>query len=921
MTPLRQATRHSTLLLAVLLAGLCGSEAFPQARVASPDAGLSIITSPAADPLRPFINRGTWAGYWNYAGRPYSPTTVSVRSTELYDRLGTHLLRGYPLLSWRETRSDSVGLQGSSLARENYLFEYFGQLVVTTDSYKDWSLAVIAGDNIRTTLTPLTLQTPRWQGVRIDAQSSRQGFTLLLTRGSLFRFSAFDARKDLSPVLAYGGHYHNRVNELLTLGATLYNQHQVDVESKQGSFISGTQPYQMQSPEQIYVRVESDGPDIGSAAGVYGVVMEVEAADEAGGITRRILQATRVLAEGQPVGSMYEISEAGDAVDYVFDLPAGADVVSAEVRADVAGDYRISVRQVHEYDMTHIYPDSIATRSWPSPPTHTYGGSLYPIDFRPDMAEPFYTMARAEGAPGLDRRSTVTFDYGIPSGKTLIGADFKLVARELMAEGEIVYNSEERHFPFSSDALDLRGAKATTGSWAYTLNLRRPFDVRGIRGELGGELFRMDPDYSGGYDSRRGGTVFFTDKGGPKGIEAFTQEFPLVEDNDDGDRYPDDSSSDGGRYNSQIPGSFGKTPWAGVYPGLDADGDQTPDNDRDRNGIPDWTEPFLHYHSDSADFVYGIDFNNNAQPDQRENDDLPDYPIRKDQRGHHVFLGLADLTEMLDQLSIGHYRMEEIAGAEEARATYARAGGAWTPARGLVIELQDDVKLVKDSIRDDVYAWVIGDVAVVGPNTNTPMNPPPADPLAMRDSFVNTGFTKLTYRSGSDLRLTASLLHFHNRQREIEESGAVVQESDSFSETAIVARGEYQRSWGRIDYWLGGKYALKEGRRGPDWPKQSLRFVGPIVRASFGIMEGMTLQWGMSGLPGLPTRVEDGQDESVDYSERTMVFMLNGRTDDYQGSTVALSTGLELHRRDYDTGGRERDFDTFGLFVELIIGN
>ena len=32
-------------------------------------------------------------------------------------------------------------------------------------------------------------------------------------------------------------------------------------------------------------------------------------------------------------------------------------------------------------------------------------------------------------------------------------------------------------------------------------------------------------------------------------------------------------------------------------------------------------------------------------------------------------------------------------------------------------------------------------------------------------------------------------------------------------------------------------------------------------------------------------------------------------------------TGIELYRRDYDLGGRERDFDTFGLFLDLIIGN
>jgi len=431
----------------------------------------------------------------------------------------------------------------------------------------------------------------------------------------------------------------------------------------------------------------------------------------------------------------------------------------------------------------------------------------------------------------------------------------------------------------------------------------------------------MDPDYSGGYDSRRGGTVFFTDRGGPSGTEAFTQEFPLVEDNDDGDRYPDDAFEDGGRYDRDERGSFGATPWAGVFPGLDEDGDLTPDNDRDRNGVPDWTEPFLHYHSDSADFVYGIDFNNNAQPDFRENDDEPDYPICKDQRGFHALMGFDDVTSWLKRIAAGYYDMSEIAGPGEAQAIYARASAGWRPASGLRLELHDDVKLVEDTIRDDVFAWEIGDTSIVGPNTNSPLNSPEPDPLVMQKSLVNTAFLQLVYQPKTDLQLRADVLHFLNRQREIQEDGAVVQESDSFSELAMVIRGDYRYAWQRFGLWAGGKFAFKEGHRGPAWADRSIRFFGPIVRASYEIIEGMSFQWGMSGFPGLPTRFVDNEDESMDYEERKMVFMLNGRTDDYQGFILNISTGLELHRRDYDEGEWERDFDTFGLFVELILGN
>ena len=904
----------------LVLVTLCSLAAAAQQRRQAPNYGLNIITAPASQPLRPFINRGVWPGYWNYGGQAYSPTTVSVRSQELYDRLGTHLLRGYPLVSWRETRSDSLGLQESRLVRENFLFEFFSELVVATDSYQNWNFAITAGDNIRTSLTPLTLRSPRWQGVRIDAESPRQTFTLLLTRGALRRFSAFDARKDLSPVLAYGGHYRHQVNEVLTLGGTLFNQHQVDVESKQGSFVSGTQPYQMQVPKRIAVRVQSDAPS--STAGVYGIALELVAVEEDGSRSRLMVQPGPP-SGGRLVGEMYQVSGPEEAVEFIFELPTDRPIVQADFRADVAGDYRLAVRQAH--DFTFFSRDELVTqeRFWPSAPAHTQGGRLYPIDFKPTVAEPFYTVARAQGRPGLGRRRTVSFEHGIPSGKTLLGTDFKIAARELLAEGELVYSADESHFPFSNDSLKVRGGKQTRGSWAYTLNVRRPFKLGSRAAEWGGELFRMDPQYSGGYDNRRGGTVFFTDKGGPSGAEAFTQEFALVEDNDDDDRYPDDAFEDGGRYASQIPGTFGATPWAGVFPGLDADGDLIPDNDKDRNGIPDWTEPFLHYDSDPADFVYGIDFNNNAQPDFRENDDYADYPIRKDQRGFHTFVGLEELSRWLRQVVLGYYDMDEIAGAGKARALYARTQVDWPLAKGLNVVLEDDVKLVEDSIRDDVYAWVTGDTALVGPNTNTPLNPPPPDPLAMRNSLVNTAFLQLQYQPRNHFQVQTDLIYFLNRQRAIDEGedGLGAQEADSFGEFSLVTRGEYRYKRQRFNLWAGGKYALKEGHRGPAWADQSSRFFGPILRTSYRIMEGMSLQWGLSGLPLLPMRFSDDNNGALDYEERKMVLMLNGRTDHYQGSIVNISTGIELHRRDYDRGARERDFDKFGLFVEIILGN
>ena len=86
-------------------------------------------------------------------------------------------------------------------------------------------------------------------------------------------------------------------------------------------------------------------------------------------------------------------------------------------------------------------------------------------------------------------------------------------------------------------------------------------------------------------------------------------------------------------------------------------------------------------------------------------------------------------------------------------------------------------------------------------------------------------------------------------------------------------------------------------------------------------MDGIDLQWGMSGFPGLPMKYTDNENDNISYEERKMVLMLHGRDDDYEGSYVSISTGIEFHNKDWKGLGKERDFDAFGLFVEVIVGN
>ena len=113
----------------------------------------------------------------------------------------------------------------------------------------------------------------------------------------------------------------------------------------------------------------------------------------------------------------------------------------------------------------------------------------------------------------------------------------------------------------------------------------------------------------------------------------------LVEDNDDGDRFPD-------RRLGNMPGFSNDSRGEdidGVALAQDEDNDGFPETNRDGDGIPDYEEPFLMYDVEPNEYVYDLDRNNNNEPDRREDDAETEYPYDYDQRGYHLF-GQWDLS-------------------------------------------------------------------------------------------------------------------------------------------------------------------------------------------------------------------------------------------------------------------------------------
>jgi hypothetical protein len=854
---------------------------------------LSVVPSladlPDAVPPRDFLSRPALSGYVNYGEEVYRPYRREIRLQQRYDYLGNYLTEGFLVYGLDEQRP------GSSLVRKDLLYRSLNNLVIANDSYGPWNWALTVGDEVRTQFTPLTFRQAGFNGLRWDLVFPGNQLTVLVTRGfdsSLFptlnSFSSPGAGgsgvltseievRETNPVYQFGGHWQTRVGDVLRFGATLVNQHQVNTATgSAGGLLRGSIPYpELQVPTELRVRVKDDSPDTREAgAVVYGIYLELEGQDDQGlssdpddprfdpGLSPQVLGGRR--------GDGYREVRGEETIEYVFVVPATITPRAARVRAVVANDYRLETAQQHPFFVPLL--DRFEPRT-----------------------TPYQTVARApDQVRDFSNRRVVAFPYGLTSGQTLFGFDFEATLVGLKLQGEYERNLLYRSFPAKGG---WQGQEQTSGWYLTGLKDAGPLAV-------GGELFRLGPRFGGGYDSRRGGVMLYTDKAGETEDQQMLAEFPLVDDNDDDDRYADDNLRDypdGGETES------------GVFPGLDQNHDNIPDDDQNANGTPDYEEPFLLYNSDPQEFVYGVDLNNNGVIDERENDNEPDYPYRRDRRGWHLFVSLPEARGLSG--AVGYYHQREIAGAGKATSRYGRLAWQVAVPRWARVELDHDTKRVRDRIADPVFIYRPGE-------DNNPDQTPTPDALLMADSWVHTTFvgTRLTRVRG--LTVTNNGQWLLNRQLDLD---------GRMQTLTLVNKADYTWKRGRLTVQPMVKHLYKKlTRSGRRRPLEAWHQFAPILRLDLRLTEQTSVQFGQQGL-GLPFtgamlsplafRLSDRVDESQTYRSADSVLMLTVKGA-YQGYTVVSNTGLQKRHEVYadPAVARTRGGGFSRFFVSLIAG-
>ena len=953
-------------------------------------AGQSGTATPEEETTAPGNYTGIRADYLGADVYPYGSYydsryirygAVNQGRRAVYDRLGQFVSYGSYGMQWTETRDrytqaklDAGVPLGELDAQSGVLIQnsFFQFLAVTRQTYGQQAMSIAVGRNLATSFTPLVFNQMQYGGLRVDYSSDRHELSFLFSRGgtlettlwSNLRGNERDVR-ETSPVLIGGANWLGHFGDL-DLGATFFRQLQSNIKSKPESLWRGDVPYlELKSPKQITVRVRDDSPlDLGGVA-VYDASILLTALVDS--MRQRFTSdATRAGADvkynpslvrrasltGQQVGSHWE-AEGDGFIDIVFEIDPDLAAIDADIEVMADGDYLIEVRQIHDFEV----PGTTRTedRSWPSdPPQDGFSGTFFEDYLRQD--ETFFTVARSKGSPRLDGIPTrVRFDYGIPTAQTFYGANISYQARGLELDGEFVHNPQDFKFPTA------QGVRSQQSSTAGYLTALARF---GGRGTVGAEVFRMDPTYGGGYDSRRGGLVLFTDVAGDvqagelRGTDARTQEYKAFDDNDDHDNWPDDLPGSGDllympQGTFERPSYISRKPEGGVFPGFDMDGDLVVDFDRNRNAVEDYIEPFIGYDSLPPEFDFGIDFNNNLVPDYRENDDQADYPYRRDQRGWHLFYDLSTRPWWLNKVRVGAFAADEIEGGHKSRVQYSVIGVTteapnwWTKGRNVLKRVQDD-------IADDVYRIVLTEDAVVNSHYNEPSRVPPRDFLPMRNSIVNTSWLETAWLPVAGLQVANVFKYAINRRLDDKNrDGVLLQEAETRHNFSMVNKISYDREISAdlvlttrakhlLARWDEGSYSPVDSTFGridddgdPETPtildptlgghKASWSLFTPEILLSYSLTRKTKFEFGQHGLflPFLRARFSDRNFAANSYTQNVSILQM-AMSGEHGGYNLVAHVGLRSENRylhkDAKAAGLLDDTDMTAFFVDVIFG-
>ncbi len=704
--------------------------------------------------------RWHWDGGDNYARERYLRyLATNQEGDNYYDLYGRLLTRGWLIYDWQQSQPRTS--DGNLLHETARYKNLFSSLVLSADSKGQHHFRVSIGDEITTTLTPMTFRKTAFNGIQFDYMSDHGSATALMSRVNVPLVEPEASFIDEFTSL-FGLRAVWNAAKFARIGGTFINVH--NGRSSTNPFDGNPFKGRLSSHQsgarinRITVRISDDSPDDG-AGGPTLFAHEIEVTTRIGELDT-VLVGSQIgfeprVSGGVPRDGFLVAEGAGELgqirLDYILmdpdpsvldDLETAvplADVVNniskVRFRMVLSNDYKVEVTSDQQTDNALFEPRPV-----------------------------FRTVARAPGnVKDHSNQTSVTFDYGLPTATQVLG--FTVEADDWVGfrlYGEFNMNHQFRKYPDMSQTghTTSSGIEGNPSAEAWMVNVSRDFYPYFFFGEA----FGMDAEYST--------TMRFLDTAGRVNYADTPQAnsrylYDLVDDNDDNDRKNDQKRIfDDGRTAEElgtgILRGFEGFADEAVFPGFDENNDFISDfnqnNTRVRpNSVPDYAEPFLRYGVDRPEYLFGIDMNNNGWGDRFENDNEPDYPYQRDRRGFNAYGGAQIIPGA--KITAGHLRVRRPSSGETSVSTYALfAFERSYPGLGK-FTVYNMSKRVEDHIADDLVQWLHGRFKDGG------MTPIP-DPLGMQDTWVNKLSLGFKHLDNTGINAENKLVYEVLRQRE-----------------------------------------------------------------------------------------------------------------------------------------------------------
>ena len=691
--------------------------------------------------------------YSNYARDHYNRyVTTNLEGDYFYDIYGRYVTRGWLVYDWTQTQPQQGG---SNLFKTERFADFFSNLVIASDAKGQHNLAITIGNEIRSTLTPMTFSKPAFDGIQVDYQSDKYEVTAILSRVSSPGAAGVRnpaSQQTTSQTTLTGGRATAQIGDYLNMGlnyVSAHNSFQL-LDAFEGSPRSGSiaSSQNAENVTQVFVRLSDDSPEDnegGATLFAWDLIIEadVEEIDEEGNASfkREKMRASDVGLVPSPQGGFQRLgfweASGSEQIELVYDFTIGSytgpdpsEIRRVTHELVVANDYRIEMTSDRQFDR--------------------------------QRANVYLVAARAEDNVKDGSNLTVLkLPYGLPTATELFGVTMELTRLwGIDFYGEWDRSVSYRKYPNRAHTEHL-GSSDEGDGWMFNVSkISQPFFFFG-------EAYSMAHNYNTSAIMARGETnIDYADK------SRFFYE--LVDDNDDQDRFPD---------------------WQRIYedmdvevfPGYDENLDFISDfnqNDSEDlpNLVPDYDEPFLRYGTDRPEFLFGIDMNNNVWVDRFENDDEPDFPYPRDHRGYNMYGG-ADLLPGI-KLTLGRTDEELIAGDGKNVTNYLLfALERDYPGIGRV-KFFENFRIAKDNIENDLRQW----------SDTERRNVPTIDPLAAQDTWITSTYASFDYTGIENTNIISKFKydrwHQNERQPDLRED---------FTFFGLINKVDYERKIGYMD--------------------------------------------------------------------------------------------------------------------------